>query len=264
MSYYRLDVQGLASGQQVQNTFYYRDKDLSLATWIASPYARAAALVGAWYQSFVHDSDGPLPTDGNYWCQQLHNSYQLTGFSCSVRGEGVGFPIETASPFVFGVNPPLSGQAGGDTDGPDAVAIIAFGLAAGPVTSGFYQPRRRRIFQGPIGSTWIGNDGKLANDFKASNDALAAKLANEIVGNSTRYSGNLLLQALLENLTELIAIGPAQILIDLDNIRFEPMGYGRGKWLGVLDVEGYAKVQTGITRPYISRLRSRRTPPNGN
>jgi len=132
------------------------------------------------------------------------------------------------------------------------------------VTSGVYQPRRRRIFYGPVGSLWIGNDGKLANDFKASCDSLAQKLAGPITGNATRYTDNVVLQALLEQMTDLVAIGAAQILLDIDNITFEPMAYGKGTWLGALDVEGYSKVQSGIARPYASRLRSRRTPPAGN
>lgn len=263
MSFYSLKVRGQSMGQAITNTFYYRDEDFSIAAWVADPYSRARGLALAWFTQFCLDIDGPLGFSTPAWTTLLPNTYSLTDISVQVRSEGIGFPMETAAPVVV----PFSGIVGAinDTmDGPDRVAILSFGMQYQPATAGLYQPRRRNVRFGPITSVNVNNDGSIQGAMKSGLDNLATKLASNLSGNTTTFDSNPQVAAIAALLADTLAIGPAQVLADIDNVTFVPQGYGERRVAGVVDIVGYAKVVSGSCAPYVSSLKSRRTPPRGN
>lgn len=263
MSFYSLKVRGQAQGQNITNTFYYRDEDFSIAAWVADPYSRARALALSWFVGFCLDVDGPLGFTQAAWLEGLPTSYTLTDISVAVKSEGVGFPMETAAPVII----PFSGVTGkhaGAMDGPDRVAVISFGMAYQPASSGLYQPRRRNIRFGPLTSDLLLDNGQIESGMQSLLNNLATKLAAPLTGNTTTFSTDPQVAAVAAVIADTLAIGPAQVLLDIDNVTFVPQGYGQTKVGGVVTLEGYARVVSGAVAPYCSALKSRRTPPHGN
>lgn len=263
MSFYRVDIRGLAGSQQVQNTLWFQDVP-GLLTLLSSPYARAAALVGAVHNAFLLDSDGIFPTDNAWWLHCLSSQYKLTGYSVSVRGGGLGFPEETAAPVEFAAPDGFVGKQTGDTDGVDSVAVIKFGLSYAPVTEGLYQPRRRNIRYGPLPSTSIENDGLVRAPNRAEVNQLAARLAQPVQGDSNDWdTANTFFSSVLGYIGDYFAGPIGDFISGFDDIVFNPVAYGR-KALPVGALEGFADVNSGICQPYSSRLKSRRVAPRGN
>jgi hypothetical protein len=149
-NFYRVVLNGSASGQDIKNILYYRvglGVDMSLFD-----FAGAEALAGA-----VKDQ---------VWSKMknmLCNQYQLESIDVSPINDE--FELVYQMPFSLGVN--QAGPSVAPSSGVSACMNFKFVLEPTTILNGIKPPSRGYIAVGPIPASWIQEDGFLDPAFMA-------------------------------------------------------------------------------------------------
>jgi hypothetical protein len=164
-TFYRVVMNGSASGQDIKNILYYRigvGVDLS-----AFDFAGAEALAHA-----VKDQVWPA---FRHW---LTNDYQLETIDVSPINDE--FELMYQMPFSLAVGQP--GDGVGVSMGPAACVNIKFNLEPLTILNGIKPPSRGYIAYGPIESVHIGEDGYVRTEDLASDKlpTVAAAIAQNL------------------------------------------------------------------------------------
>jgi len=174
MPFYRTEMRYTFAGQQMQNTFYYRDRDPFTGDLVAN-----ATLLGQALNAHLFPAISPL------WPELMPNNMTFNAWHVMPL-DVITFENALSNPVQVAIN--VDGFGDQEVMPPGVVVVESFILRTAPITSGLYMPKRSYVVLGPVSVNHVNNLGVLEPGAKTLYDNLGA-LFSQNVGTLTGVGG---------------------------------------------------------------------------